>query len=100
MPTAIEPPMNIATTVRIVQLEQIFQCELHDSRIQRRPNLAEVGGKEIRVNNAGAETIQHVVRFRSKFEALALPETECARDGQIELPGCRHADSARLFARL
>ena len=88
------------TTV-LPTLKQIFQRELHDSRIQCRSNFTKHGRAEIHIDRAGPKTIQDVVRLGSKLETARFLYRECARHGHVELPCGRqtHRGAAGISKR-
>ena len=79
------------TTV-LLTLKQIFQRELHDPRVQRCKNLAELSGRQIRIDHgtatlhSWAETIQHIKRFDSKLHRLTFADMEGTGHTHVELP--------------
>ena len=82
----------------VVVLEQILQSKLHDSRIQRVANPAELGRTQIRADCTCPETVQYVECFSSKLHSLSFADAERTRESHVKLPGQRQLenDSARV----
>ena|SRR5437868_12337265 len=81
-----------------LQLELVFQSELHNPRIQRITNLSESIAVERRVDTtcrattgarcaARPEAIQHIECFCADFKPLHFVDIEAPRQRYIEGPG-------------
>src|SRR5438046_1076818 len=60
-------------------LENILQRELQNSRIICRADLAECVLSNVRARIAGTETVRNVIGFGPYFHALALAQSQYAR---------------------
>src|SRR5437870_674325 len=74
--------------------EEIFQRELHDSRVLRRRYLTKDVAVEHRRRIVHEERIRDVERLGSELQLLSFTNLECPGDGRIELPRAWTGDAA------
>src|SRR5439155_7218046 len=67
-------------------LEDIFQCELHNSRILRREHLAKSVAIQIRRWIVHLEAVRHVESLSTKLHSLAFTHLKGSGEGYVELP--------------
>src|SRR5713226_3733910 len=75
--------------------EEIFERELHNSRVLSRCNLPEISRIEIRHRIVKTNRISNVERFGSKLHLFRFTKLERSRQSDIKLP-CSRSQNGRL----
>ncbi len=78
------------------QSKDVLQCELHDPRIERRPDLAEEAIAYLRERSStrckrgrritGMEAVGHIKCVRADLDSLPFSNPEGPGEGDVELP--------------